>query len=247
MSALMVLVVMLGQAPTKVEVTLFPAAVQLNGQFTQTAGTFGTVSLRLREGVSLQVFGGGNWLARESKFNDELVAIARAEGPLAKKVPWTWAVLSGLELEPFAGTLFVFGTETRFSLTLGAGLGVGGTLVRIQGSADPAVGYGDAGTRIMGTVASGLRVTIGKHLVLRAEIRDVLYGTQLTTINGCDAYEVSTWNARLDAGITPYSLSDRCTGFASATAASGAKSALATSHGGVAVNIGAYLGAGVVF
>ena len=246
MSALMVLVVMLGQVPTKVEVTLFPAAVQLNGMFTQTAGTFGTVSLRVREGVSLQVFGGGNWLARESKFNDELVQKSNLTAQKSNLLAWTWAVLAGLELEPLVGTLSVFGAETKFSLTLGAGIGGGGASIRLAGSPQREI-YGDAGPRFMGMVSSGLRVTIGQHLVLRAEIRDVMFGTQVTTINGCDGFDVNNWDRSFWPNGTPAVTANACRGFKSSVEAQGASSALSKSVGGVAVNIGAYVGAGVVF
>ena len=176
----MVLVAVLGQSPNKVELSLFPAAVQLNGKFTQTAGTFGAASVRIHEGVSLQVFGGGNWSSRETRFTENLVDVARVTATVSESVMLSWAALAGIELEPLVGTLSVFGADMKFSLTLGAGIGGGGTSIRLSGAPQHGV-YGAGGARFMGMVSSGLRVTIGQHLVLRAEIRDVMFGAQITT------------------------------------------------------------------
>ncbi len=241
----MVLVVMLGQAPTKVEVTLFPAAVQLNGKFTQTAGTFGTVSLRVREGVSLQVFGGGNWLFHDTKLNDTLQNVSHTESQLSTRVGWTWGVFIGAELEPFVGTLSVFDTALRFSFTLGAGLGGGGGAVHVLWANKAPL---DADPRAMGTVSSGFRVAIGEHLVVRAEIRDVVYGTQLTTLNGCNATDVAAMDANVIAGRSPTlaQISGTCRGL-TPLETKGARHAMNANQSDVNVNIGAYVGVGVVF
>ena len=75
--------------PGRFEVTLIPAAVQVNGKFTQHAGTFGSFTWYVRERFGLQLLGGANWLNEESAFNSELVEKFRVEAQMASSLLWT--------------------------------------------------------------------------------------------------------------------------------------------------------------
>ena len=164
-----------------VELALFPAQVQVNGASVLHAGTFGAASWRVREGVAVQVLGGGNWLARETAFQSEVVNTFRTEATTAQAMLWRWATFGGVELTPLRGELSLLeGAAVRFGVVVDVGLGAGGTQVRLSTGA-----MGDTGVRAMSTFGLGVRVDLGSHLTLRLGARDIAFGGGVDTVNGC--------------------------------------------------------------
>jgi hypothetical protein len=92
----------------------------------------------------------------------------------------TWGAFGGVEFEPLVGAFSVFGSDlVRFGLVLGGALGAGGTRHQLsQGSAD-------TGVRFMGTVSAGVRAQLGDRVTLRLGLRDILYSSKVSSVNGC--------------------------------------------------------------
>ena len=68
------------------EFALFPAAVQVNGKFTQHAGTALSYVYHLQENFGLQVTGQYNWYSNESRFNLELIDKVREQAQAASSL-----------------------------------------------------------------------------------------------------------------------------------------------------------------
>lgn len=215
------------------EVSLFPAAVQLNGQFTQHVGTFGAVTWHLRERFALQLLGGGNWHNVESSFNASLVDNYRVEAQAASSLLWTWGLFGGFEVEPLVAKFTILnGPLVHFGVVLGAGAGAGGTRHQLKPDGMTPATYGDTGARFMGTFAAGIRLALGSHFTLRLEVRDVAYSASVDRVNGCSASE-------LDSG--------QCGNFATPTDARLAWHLVRLPGSAVLHNVGMYLGGGFVF
>lgn len=168
-----------------------------------------------------------------------LLDVGRVEPSIGRQLWWTWGLFAGAELEPLVGTFFVFGAEVRFGWTLGAGLGGGGTSLQLPqapqfsptGPQRSGQRWRDAGPRFMGTISTGLRVVIGRYLVLRTEVRDVMYGSHISTLDGCPVGAADS-----SCGVVLPSESPALP-----------KTSLERQRNEVIVNIGAYVGAGVMF
>ncbi|MDP2276406.1 MAG: hypothetical protein Q8N23_26015 [Archangium sp.] len=229
----------------RVEVALFPAAVQLNGQFTQHVGTFGSVTWHLRERFALQVLGGGNWHNVESNFNAMLVENYRVEAQSSASLLWTWGVFGGVEVEPFAAKFTLFnGPLAHFGVVLSGGLGAGGTRHQLKPQTTTPASYGDTGARFMGTLAAGFRLSLGKHFTARAEVRDVVYSARIEQVNGCTRADADAPNL-IDPGTAP---SGQCREFERDIDRTLAFSLLKLDpNSSVLNNVGLYLGAGFIF
>lgn len=176
--------------PRRFEVTLIPAAVQVNGRFTQHAGTFGTFTWYVRERFGLQLLGGANWLNEESAFNSELVEKFRVEAQWATSLLWTWGLFAGTEVEPFAGELMLLGgPRLRLGLVLSVAAGAGGTRHQLKPPTETPATYVDTGVHFMGTVSVGARLQIGERVTVRLGVRDVIYSAQVSSVNGCSQFE----------------------------------------------------------
>ncbi|MGQ0507511.1 MAG: outer membrane beta-barrel domain-containing protein, partial [Myxococcaceae bacterium] len=113
----------------KHELVLYPAWVQVNGKFTQHAGTAISYVYHLQENFGLQLTPLFNWVATESPFNRELVDKVRVEAQAATSLLLKWGVLAGVEATPLYGKFaFYENTMAHFSLVLNAGAGLGATL-----------------------------------------------------------------------------------------------------------------------
>lgn len=223
----------------RLEVTLFPATVQLNGKFTQHAGTFAAVTWRLRDRVGLQLLGGGNWYSDESPFDGELVDKYRVEAQLASALLWTWGLFGGVELEPFVGSFTLFdGPHVRVGLVLDVGAGAGGTRVRLSPKS-----FGETGARFMATFSAGLRVQLGERFTLRLGVRDVAYSARVERLNGCTYDDVSR---PLTIGGAP-SAECRTADFATPEDFRNSGFRLAISSSDVLHHVGLSAGAGCVF
>lgn len=240
---LLVLLVVSGvgwaQSP-KLELAIAPVAVQLNGKYTQHVGTFGSVTLQLREGIGLQVLGGGNWINGESAFNGELAEKFRVEAQAASALLWTWGVFGGVELEPFVGELAVLeGPRVRLGLVVSVGAGAGGTRHQLKPAGATPATFADTGVRFMGTFAVGALLRLGDQLTLRLGVRDVLYSAQVKTVNGCSDVG-NPFQLKLDGGGAA------CPGIAPDDIAR-ASSLLQFSNSDVLHNLGLSLALGFVF
>lgn len=219
------------------EVTLFPAATQLNGQFTQHVGTFGAATYHLRERFGLQLLGGGNWYNAESAFNAELVEKFRVEAQAAQSLLWTWGVFAGVEVEPLTFKFAIFdGTLVHAGLTLGGAAGVGGTRHQLKPATSTPATYGDTGVRFMGNLSAGFRVQVGKHFTARLDVRDVVYSGQMTTVNGCREAELGA--GALGATSLP------CGAFEQPADVTLARALLQQSSSAILNNVGLYVGVG---
>lgn len=202
----------LAREPTgrRFELALAPAMVQLNGKFTQHVGTLAAFTWRVRERFALQVLGGANWLSEESRFGAQL-ADYRVEVQPSSTLLWTWGLFGGTEVEPLFGEFTALdGPRWRVGFLLSAGMGVGGTRHQLG-----AMSSGDTGTRFMGTIAAGLRVRMGSRFTARVELRDVGFSSSITTVNGCDVFDLEALDARVRMGRDPQgaTVSGTCAGF----------------------------------
>ena len=227
------------------ELSLYPAAVQLNGKFTQHVGTFGAVTWHVRERFALQILGGGNWHNAESSFNGELVDKYRVEAQAAESLLWTWGLFGGVEVEPFFAKFTIAnGPLVHFGVVLSGGAGAGGTRHQLKPDTSTPATYGETGVRFMGTFAAGFRLSLGKHFTARLEVRDVAYSARVDRVNGCSASDLDRLNL-IDTNGPPVSAS--CRDFDSAIDMRLAGNLVKLPGSAVLHNVGAYLGAGFIF
>jgi outer membrane beta-barrel protein len=234
------------------EVSLFPAAVQLNGRFTQHVGTFGAVTWHLRERFALQLLGGGNWHNVESSFNGELVEKFRVEAQASESLLWTWGVFGGVEVEPLLAKFTIAnGPLVHFGLVISGGAGAGGTRHQLKPETGTPATYGDTGVRFMGTFAAGFRLSLGKHFTARLEVRDVVYSATINQVNGCsraDLQELDLRTRAIQRDPEPISAQCRTADFERLSAdVLLARNLTRLSGSSVLHNAGLYLGAGFVF
>lgn len=177
------------------ELTVYPVVPQLNGVYTQHVGTMGQLTWHVREHFGFTLLGGGNWVNRESAFNAELIDKARIEAQAAGSLLWTWTAMGGVEVAPFYGKFAMFDSGlAHFSFVINAGAGLGGTRHQIKPASTTPATYGDTGVRFMGTVGAGFRLTLGEHVAIRLEVRDVVYTARVDRVNGCSATDLSALN-----------------------------------------------------
>lgn len=189
----------------KREVILFPAAIQINGKFTQHYGTALGFVWHINENFGFQVMGQYNWVNIESAFNTELVDKIGAQAEAASALLWTWGVVGGVEVAPVYGKFALFDeTLAHFSIVLNAGAGVTGTRAQLkpQNQRTPmslceqfpetcAPTYGDTGIRFMGQLGGGFRVQLGKRFSFRMEVRDLVYTARVDSVNGCNSADMT--------------------------------------------------------
>ncbi len=250
------------------EIAIYPAAVQVNGKFTQTIGSFGSLIYHLQENFALQVTGGYNWWNVESGFNGELVEKFRVEAQAATSLLWTWGALGGVEITPFNGKFTLFeNTLAHFSFIVNGGLGAGGTRHQLKpetvrtsdGTVSPAT-YGDTGVKFMGSLGFGFRLRLGEHVAIRLEVRDVVYTARMEQVNGCNLEDLTAMDAKVVAGQEPdtasvtssckvdtFSGTDPDTGQKRSVGVKLAKNLVQTQSSDVLNNVGVYLGVSFLF
>lgn len=250
------------------EIAIYPAAVQVNGKFTQTIGSFGSLIYHLQENFALQVTGGYNWWNVESGFNGELVEKFRVEAQAATSLLWTWGALGGVEVTPFNGKFTLFESVlAHFSFIVNGGLGAGGTRHQLKpetvrtsdGTISPAT-YGDTGVKFMGSLGFGFRLRLGEHVAVRLEVRDVVYTARMESVNGCTLPDLTAMDAKVVAGQEPdtasvsgtckvdtFSGTDPDTGQKRSVGVKLAKNLVQTQSSDVLNNVGLYLGVSFLF
>lgn len=246
----------------KNEIVLYPAAVQVNGKFTNHAGTALTYAYHLQENFAFQVSPIYNWFNAESPFNQELIDKARVEAQAATSLLLVYGATAGVEVTPLYGKFSFYENQlAHFSLVLSGGAGAGNTRHQLkpfsQTETDPAraaATYGDTGMKFMGQVGGGFRVQLGQRFALRLEVRDLVYTARVDSVNGCDLNDLNAIKARTDAGDPASNAAVRGSckidRFAQGDIRSNvnlARNLVATPSSDVLNNVGFYLGAGFIF
>lgn len=178
------------------ELALFPATVQVNGKYTNHAGTALQYIYHLQENFAFQVMGQYNWYSNESDFNLELIDKVREQAQAASSLLLVWGAQAGVEVTPLYGKFaFLNDSLAQFSVVLSGGAGVGSTrhLIRpeVANEVDgqrfsvPAR-FGDTGTKFLGSVGGGFRLQFGESYALRMEVRDLIYTARVDRVDGCN-------------------------------------------------------------
>jgi outer membrane beta-barrel protein len=180
----------------KHELVLYPAAVQVNGKFTNHVGTALTYVYHLQENFALQVGGQYNWYSDESDFNLELIDKVREQAQAASSLLLQWGAHAGVEVTPLYGKFAFFNNSlAQFSVVLSGGAGIGKTrhLIRpevaneVEGQTyQVPARFGDTGNKFLGEVGGGFRVQFGEHYALRLEVRDLIYTARVDKVDGCN-------------------------------------------------------------
>ncbi|KFE69935.1 outer membrane beta-barrel domain-containing protein [Hyalangium minutum] len=180
----------------KHEFALYPLAVQVNGKFTNHAGSALHYTYHVQENFALQVSGIYNWHSNESRFNLELIDKVREQAQAASSLLLQWGAQAGVEVTPLYGKFAFYDDQlAQFSLIINGGAGFGGTrhLIRpevanqVEGQTFTVPArFGDAGTRFVGSVGGGFRVQFGDSYAVRLEVRDLVYTARVDRVDGCN-------------------------------------------------------------
>jgi outer membrane beta-barrel protein len=175
------------------EITLFPAVAQLNTKFTQHFGVGGQYSYHLHENFALQAQGSYFYINGQTPFTEELIGKGGQSPQAATALTLQWAATGGFELTPLYGKFsFYEGTMGHFGLVLTGGVGLGGTRIQLQSSTNGGgeATFGDTGVKFMGQIGAGFRVFLTENLLMRLEVKDLIYTAKVDTINGCNAADL---------------------------------------------------------
>lgn len=242
----------------KSEVVLYPAAVQVNGKFTNHAGTALTYLYHLQENFAFQISPIYNWFNAESPFNQELIDKARVEAQAATSLLLVYGGTAGVEVTPLYGKFSFYENQlAHYSVVLSGGAGVGNTrhqLKPFSETSGPAT-YGDTGLKFMGQVGGGFRVQLGSRFALRLEVRDLVYTARVDSVNGCDLNDLNAIKGQTDAGRPAGGANVRggCNvqkfeqGGDIRSNVNLARNLVATPSSDVLNNVGFYLGGGFIF
>lgn len=196
------------------EITLYPAAVQLNGKFTQHLGAALAFTWHLQENFALTVSGLYNYVNSESGFQSELIDKVSAEAQAASSSLLVGGVLGGVEVTPFYGKFVFYDSYlVHFAVVLNAGAGAGLTRHQLKAKTDCSVAmtqpgsscteaptYGDTGWRFLAELGGGFRVQFLRWLTFRLELRDVIYTAKVDHIDGCDLSDFNAMDAAFRLG-----------------------------------------------
>ncbi len=169
------------------ELSLLGAA-QVNGTFTNHLGLTAEAIYHLSDGVALYAGAFYNPYARESGFADRLLSSASLAPRTSNRLLVRWEAGAGVEVSPVYGK-FTWGGGgiTRFALFARAGAGAADTRVWLAPSgAGPGPLFGDAGVRLTGSLGLGARLGLSDRIGLRLEVRDEIFSSRLSRVNGCD-------------------------------------------------------------
>ena len=194
------------------ELTLYPAAVQVNGKFTQHLGAALGFTYHLHENFAVMAMGMWNYVNAESSFNTELSNKVNVEAASASSLLMSGGALVGVEVTPFYGKFALFQNRlVHFSIVLNGGAGAGSTRHQLKPSnaAGPAT-YGDTGWRFMAEVGGGFRVKFADWFSVRLEMRDVLYSATVSQVNGCNRADLAAMNLASNGGMNNANVSAGC-------------------------------------
>ncbi|NMO18280.1 outer membrane beta-barrel domain-containing protein [Pyxidicoccus fallax] len=181
----------------KHEFAFFPATVQVNGKYTNHAGSALQYIYHLHENFAFQASGQYNWYSNESDFNLELIDKVREQAQAASSLLLVWGAQAGVEVTPLYGKFaFLNDSLAQFSVVLSGGAGVGATrhLIRPEVTNEAEGGerftvparFGDTGTKFLGSVGGGFRLQFGESYALRMEVRDLIYTARVDKVDGCN-------------------------------------------------------------
>jgi outer membrane beta-barrel protein len=183
--------------------------VQVNSRFTRHAGISAELAYHLRENLAVQA--GVTWfpLAVQSGLTEELSQKV-GQAPVASDALLLQGdALVGLELMPIYGKLDIFdGKILRLGIYLNAGLGAAKTRLQLRSS--DAVGgrsFGDTGFRPAAGLGGGFRVFVNDRFTVRLELRDRLYSSYVSRVNGCSAADAAAIH---ESGVSATGLSPAC-------------------------------------
>jgi outer membrane beta-barrel protein len=177
------------------EFALYPVVAQVNGRFTQHAGSALHYTYHLQENFGLQLSTQYNWYSNESVFNLELIDKVREQAQAASALLLLWGAQAGVEVTPLYGKFAFYDNHLlQFSLVLSGGAGIGSTRVLIRPDVTNEVEgqqvtvparFGDTGTKFLGSVGGGFRVQFGDSMAVRLEVRDLVYTARVDRVDGC--------------------------------------------------------------
>ncbi|WP_224248965.1 outer membrane beta-barrel domain-containing protein [Hyalangium gracile] len=178
------------------EFALYPVAVQVNGRFTNHAGSALNYTYHLQENFAVQLTGQYNWYSNESGFNLELIDKVREQAQAASSLLLNWGAQAGVEVTPFYGKFAFYDNHlAQFSLIISGGAGFGGTRHLIRPEVDNEVEgetftvparFGDTGTKFLGSVGGGFRIQFGDSYAVRFEVKDLVYTARVDRVDGCN-------------------------------------------------------------
>jgi outer membrane beta-barrel protein len=178
------------------EFTLYPMVAQVNGRFTQHAGSALHYTWHLQENFGLQLSSQYNWYSNESLFNLELIDKVREQAQAASALLLVWGAQAGVEVTPLYGKFAFYDDHLlQFSLVLSGGAGIGSTRVLIRPEVANEVDgerfvvparFGDTGAKFLGSVGGGFRVQFGDSMAVRLEVRDLVYTARVDRVDGCN-------------------------------------------------------------
>lgn len=186
----------------KHEVALYPAAVQVNGKYTQHVGTAISYTYHLHENFAVQLMPQYNWSTTETSFSQELIDKVSQEPLAATSLQLLWGVQAGVEVTPIYGKFAFYDvTLVRFAMVLDGGAGVGSTRHQLKpGNAGGPATFGDTGLKFLGSVGAGFRIQLGERFALRLEVRDLVYTARVDRVNGCNTDDLTAMSAKIDQG-----------------------------------------------
>jgi outer membrane beta-barrel protein len=196
------------------EVTIYPAAVQLNGKFTQHLGAALGFTWHLQENFALTAMGIYNYVSSESAFQGELIDKVSAESQAASSLLLVGGAIAGVEVTPFYGKFVFYDSYlVHFALVLSAGAGAGATRHQLKPKNDCTLStaamcvedptFGDTGWRFLAEIGGGFRVQFLKWLTFRLELRDLVYTARVDHVDGCDVNDLKAMDQQVRAGKMP--------------------------------------------
>jgi len=176
------------------ELVLFPAIAQLNAKFTSHFGVGAQYLYHLHENFALQASGMFFYVNEQTEFTENLLNNAQQSPQAASALTLQWAATGGFEVTPIYGKFAWFDdTLASFGVVLSAGAGVGGTRVQVlPGGDENDPLFGDTGMKFVGQLGAGFRIRLNEDLLIRLEVRDLIYTAKVDTINGCDLEDLTT-------------------------------------------------------
>lgn len=186
-------------------------ASQVNTVSTQHFGLAATGVWHIQQNVGVTMTGLWNFYSAQSNLRYELINRARAEADLSTSTLLIGGVFAGVEVAPFQGKFAFYDSRlVHFSFVINGSVGIGWMRVQLKPSNDcsgssslcfPDPTFGAAGARFVGEFGGGFRVQLGNFIALRLELRDLIYGTDVSTINGCNKDDLKAMDATLTAGM----------------------------------------------
>ncbi len=178
------------------EFTLYPVVGQVNGRFTEHAGSALHYTYHLQENFGLQISTHYNWYSNESLFNLELIDKVREQAQAASALLLVWGAQAGVEVTPLYGKFTFYDNHLlQFGLVLNGGAGIGSTRVLVRPEVSNQVDgesftvparFADTGTKFLGSVGGGFRVQFGDSMALRLEVRNLVYTARVDRVDGCN-------------------------------------------------------------